>query len=91
MATKTNYRPSNKYTIIQFQDGLGKVWYKIRHLGWLWDSWYRIYYETEYGWTPYIPQFDSKEEAIEHLNLEKERYLVRLKRNRVTVTDLGGE
>lgn len=88
---KTNYHPNKKYTIVQFQDGLGKVWYKIRYLGWLWNSWHKTYVETDYGWTPAVATFESKEAAKKHLDREKERYLVRLKRNQITVTDIGGE
>lgn len=91
LSTKTNYHPNNKYTIVQFKDGCGKVWYKIRYPGWLWSAWHKIYVETYYGWTPFVATFESKEEATEHLNLEKERYLARLKRNQITVTDLGGK
>ena len=71
---RSDYHPKHKYKIVQFTNGLGKTWYKIKIVGYLWDSYYKIYHNTEYGWTPYIIDFDSEQEALDHLKREKEQY-----------------
>lgn len=71
---RSDYRPKRNYRIVQFVNGLGKTWYKIKIVGYLWDSYYKMYYNTDYGWTGFIPYFDSEQEALDHLKRDKETY-----------------
>lgn len=75
LSERSSYNPNHKYKTVKFTNGLGKTWYHIKRAGFLWDSWYKLYYNTEYGWTPNIPEFDSEESAIAHLKREKEKYI----------------
>jgi hypothetical protein len=83
LSTKTDYHPSHKYAIVEFHNGLDEVWYRIRRIGFWWNSWYRTYFETDYGWTGTIAEFATQEQATNHLNREKEKYLTKQKRNQI--------
>ena len=89
ISQKSSYHPDHKYKIVKFTNGLGKTWYHIKIVGFLWYSWYKWYHNTDYGWTPYIPDFDSEQSAMDHLRREKEKYI----KNQLidTITSSEGE
>ena len=72
----STYRPNKKYKIVEFTNGLGEKWYNIQTIGYLWNSWFKIYYETDYGMCGFIPDFVSETEAIDYLKIEKIKYLI---------------
>lgn len=71
---RSDYHPKRNYKIVQFVNGLGQTWYKIKIVGYLWDSYYKMYHNTDYGWTGFVPYFDSEQEALDHLKRDKETY-----------------
>ena len=74
MRVKSDYDPKHKYKIIKFENGLGKVWYKIQIQGWIFNRWFNRWYDSAYGWTPCPPIFDSEEEARRFLSKEEQIY-----------------
>ena len=89
LSTITDYKPKGKYKIVKFENGLGEIWYQIQTQGWLFNRWFRCWYNTDYGWTPYIPQFDSENEVLEFLEIENEKYTNNNLRNSLTITEIS--
>lgn len=85
----SDYRPNCRYTIVRFENGLGRVWYQIQMPGLFCKKWFRCWSNTDYGWTPYIPEFESEDKAKEFLREEQEEYVRNIRRASICVTSCG--
>jgi hypothetical protein len=83
----SDYKPKSNYKIVKIENSLGEIWYQIQIQGWLFNRWFRCWYNTDYGWTPYIPEFDSENEAIKFLENESKTYTNNILRKTITITD----
>lgn len=85
LSIKSQYKLKSKYKIIKFQNGLGETWCKIQIQGWFFNRWFKCWYNTDYGWTPFIPSFGSEEEAEEFLRKEHYEQVKNNLRNNIQI------
>lgn len=52
----------------------------------MFDTWFRCYYDTDYGWTPFIPEFKSEQEAKDFLQNEHKKYIQNNLANNISIT-----
>jgi hypothetical protein len=63
MVYVVGYKPGRAYRFVRFEDGTGRVWWKIAYQ-WLWMTWYVGYYlKAEVGSYSGDEEFKTREEA----------------------------
>lgn len=70
-----------KYVVCKVESGDGKIWYKIRKKGWIFDSWLTVIDFTAYGMAYNKPlMFSSESEARRYIH----DFLLSQKKDKVT-------
>jgi len=77
----TDYSPSREYSVVKLTDGNGKQWFQLAYRWGFWTFYLQSLRKTEYGTNGSPLQFDSMEQAVDHVTAERE-WLARQERSR---------
>jgi hypothetical protein len=80
----SDYQPGRTYQFVQFIDGTGKSWWKIRYAWGFWTYYVRNWMNTDYGWTATEMSFDTQAEAESYLERLRNRYELQWMKSQVT-------
>jgi len=82
----TEWSPSGRYWVVKEENAAGEAWYRIMAPGWFGARYFKAWHSSEYGWTRFIPTFETAEAAEAWLDGERAHWELREKRSKVSAT-----
>jgi len=80
---RTELSPSGRYWVVKEDNDAGEAWYRIMAPGWFSARYFKAWHSSEYGWTRFIPTFETADDAESWLEAERAHWESSDKRSKV--------